>query len=75
MASNCHVYCESFVLKKPTVSVSLLNCVRNDLVMHLYSKGKPLHNNLIMYSALFSFYTNLFYKNIEAEMCKILRIF
>ena len=32
-------------------------------------------NALVKYTTLFFFYKNIFYKNIEAEICEILRIF
>ena len=45
------------------------------LYIHKFQREKDLFITLSIVYTLFFFYKNIFYKNIEDEICEILRIF
>ena len=45
------------------------------LYIHKFQREKDLFITLSIVYTLFFFYKNIFYKNIEAEICEILRTF
>ena len=66
-----------FAVKNTTLTSIFSNTVKKTFI-YVYVDIMNFNDNrskLVQLNTLFFFYKNIFYKNIEAEMCEILRIF